>query len=97
MQHKRKEYLTLFGKKKTDMDIVVLNSVALKSQAIEFIRAKGYQKVCIYFNNDQAGPKALKKFQEILKHRADVVSLNHHYQAYKDLNKYLLKKSLSKS
>lgn len=54
--------LTHFGNEKSDSDMIVINSVALKSQAIELIRGKMYEKVFTYFDSDKAGVGALNCF-----------------------------------
>lgn len=67
-------------------DVLVLNSLALQGRAIELIQSKGYQDIYTYLDNDIAGLEATKKFEQLPCH---VMSQNHRYVGFKDLNEQL--------
>lgn len=66
------------------VDVVVLNMVNMRRRAMDFIRSQNYQAIYTFFDNDSAGEKTTKLFQDEL---GDVVKpQNHLYQGYKDYN-----------
>lgn len=70
-------------------DALILNSIALKKQALEVIKAGNYQQVHTYFDNDPAGEKALEFFRQELPGR-EIISHNSQYAGYNDLNDLLI-------
>ncbi|MCI5091193.1 toprim domain-containing protein [Phaeodactylibacter sp.] len=68
------------------VDVVVLNMVNMRRRAMDFIRSQNYQAIYTFFDNDSAGEKTTKLFQDEL---GDVVKpQNHLYQGYKDYNQH---------
>jgi hypothetical protein len=80
--------LTLSGKDKIDEDVLILNSVALKQKAISFIKAKGYEVLYTYFDNDKAGSGAANAFKEQLP-AMTIKPQNYLYLPFNDFNDYL--------
>ena len=73
------------------VDVVVLNMVNMRRRAIDFMRSQNYQSVYTFFDNDSAGEKTTKLFQDEL---GEVIkSQNHLYRDYKDYNLYWQAKS----
>jgi hypothetical protein len=88
-------YLTLSNQSKAQSDIIVLNSVAFKKQAIEFIRKKKYNTIHTYFDNDKAGKTTSDAFIIELP-KFSIIHCNYMYESYNDLNDYLRIKKLNK-
>lgn len=76
-------YLTLKQGKYVP-DCVVLNSVSNLSGALDIL--KGYDHVCCFLDNDDAGRKAT---EEIRRRCVNVTDKAVHYLPYKDLNEFL--------
>src|SRR6185436_6048256 len=81
-------YLTLSGKNKIEDDVIVMNSVALRMNAIELIKVKEYSEVKTYFDNDKAGRETLEFFQKELLQQC-VTSCNKLYERFNDFNDFL--------
>jgi hypothetical protein len=90
-------YATLSQKNPTqfpfgeDIDAIVLNSVAMVRQALEYICC--YDNVKCYLDNDEAGEKA---FQIIISAKPDAIDASSEYADYKDLNDYIRGRRLPK-
>lgn len=82
--------LTDTGKKHMGCDVLVLNSVSFRQPVVDFIKAKDYQKVYTFFDNDKGGMEATEFFKQEL--GGIVVACNHFYQSYKDYNQLLTSK-----
>ncbi|PXV66950.1 CHC2-type zinc finger protein [Dysgonomonas alginatilytica] len=82
-------YLTMKNIQYSKVDIVVLNSIANLSKAIDFIIS--HQKIYTYLDNDQAGKNAT---QQISKTCKAVIDKSTDYANYKDLNEWLCKTKL---
>lgn len=80
--------LTLSGKTEMEEDVIVLNSVALKRNAIGYIKTKGYEVLHTYFDNDKAGSGAANTFKEGLP-TVVIKPQNYLYIPYNDFNDYL--------
>lgn len=80
-------YLTL--KKETpNENFIILNSTALIQKVPELI--KDYSKIKCFFDNDEAGNKALKHLKE--KVSKELIDCRIHYKNHNDLNDYLISK-----
>lgn len=78
--------LTIKGVEVLPVDVIVLNMVNMRRRALGFIKETGYQAVYTFFDNDDAGAKTTKLFQEEL--GTLVQPQNHLYSGYKDYNQY---------
>lgn len=85
-------YLT-FKKLIPNENFIILNSTALIQKVPELIT--GYSKTKCFFDNDEAGNKALKHLQE--KVSKELIDCRIHYKNHNDLNDYLInyKKKIS--
>ncbi|OLY95611.1 CHC2 zinc finger [Cnuella takakiae] len=81
-------FLTMEKQDRASSDVIVLNSVSLQANAIEFIKTKQYGEVHTYFDNDVAGEKALANFKAELP-GVIIKPFNHLYQGHKDYNDLL--------
>jgi hypothetical protein len=72
-----------------DGDIIVLNSLANLSKAEVLL--KKYENLFLFLDNDKSGEEAAKRIQEKY---TNTVSCNSSYSEYKDLNDFLIHKSL---
>ncbi|MEZ4938762.1 MAG: toprim domain-containing protein [Crocinitomicaceae bacterium] len=86
------DYLSLLTlENKIENQILILNSSSLVHRAIEYIHQSECEKVELYLDNDSAGRKAsLKIKDEFSQSRIEVIDHNDMYEAYEDLNDYLL-------
>jgi hypothetical protein len=84
--------LTFSGKDKMEEDVLILNSVALKQKGIGHIKAKGYEVLHTYFDNDKAGSGAANTFKEELP-TIIIQPQNYLYQPFNDFNDYLKDKA----
>jgi DNA primase len=73
-------------------DNIILNSVALKKRAIEYIKNKNYSEIYTYFDNDPAGEKTQQEFKA--EFPAGVVPCNYIYTGFNDLNDFLVKEKV---
>lgn len=71
------------NRKNLPNDVMVLNSIALQERAIEWMRLQSYQEVYTFFDNDQAGEKATKRFEQL---DMKVIPQNYRYAEFKDVN-----------
>ncbi|GHT42072.1 DNA primase [Bacteroidia bacterium] len=85
-------YLTIQKIKKTQHDVVILNSVANIQKAMDFIQA--HRGIYTYLDNDDAGRKATELIQSA---HSTVYNRSTKYADYKDLNDYLRQKPIVKS
>jgi len=81
-------YLTLKKQQNPQVDIVVLNSVALLDKAMDFL--KRYSHIHAFLHNDQVGKQTLAKTKNTFK---NVIDQSEHYKNHKDLNEFLCEKS----
>jgi len=79
--------ITIKGKPVLAIDVIVLNMVNMKGRALDFIRQHGYEKVYTFFDNDEAGDKAIEFFTYCF--GTKIFSQNMIYEPLKDLNNYL--------
>ena len=70
---------------------IVLNSVALKEQAAEFIKAPSahFQTVHLYLDRDANGQQTARYFEECLPH-LKIMNRSDLYAGYKDFNQFLI-------
>lgn len=78
-------YLTLKNIRIPNQDIIVLNSVANLSKAID--QMKGYKEIHTYLDNDEAGKKVTLSVRQTYPNATDQ---SVHYANHKDLNEYLI-------
>lgn len=83
-------YLTMKNTARSQVDIVILNSIANLSKALNFIGS--HPKVYTYLDNDEAGRKATQIINNTCKSHIDKST---EYTKYKDLNEYLYNKKLA--
>lgn len=81
-------YLTLSRENKIDDDVIVMNSVTLRTNAIELIKTKEFSEVKTYFDNDKAGKDTLGIFKRKLQ-KISIISCNHLYKSCNDFNDLL--------
>jgi DNA primase len=81
-------YLTIKGIRETQHDVVVLNSVANLSKALEFISP--HKEVFACLDNDEAGKRAVQELKTVCK---NVTDQSVFYANFKDLNDYLCRKN----
>lgn len=77
-------FLTLKRNPNPPHNIVVLNSVTNLAKAVPFIAS--HERVCAYFDNDEAGRKATAELKATCRNLSDQ---SVHYRPYNDLNDYL--------
>ena len=73
--------------KKESSDYVILNSVTMIFKLEKII--KSYEKIELYFDNDEAGNKATNEVKQLNPYVEDNRIL---YQNYKDLNDFIISK-----
>ena len=84
------DYLSFFTIQKQQnapVDVVVLNSISNLGKVKSMLAA--YKGIFAFFDNDQAGKKAVADLQSTFK---NVNDLSAFYSGYKDLNEYLCQK-----
>ena len=77
-------YLTLNKQVKAPCDVLVLNSTANLSKAINFLQ---HHEVHTYLDNDEGGRKATLQIQQTCKSHINKAS---EYSNFKDLNEFLV-------
>ncbi len=77
-------FLTLKCTPNPPHNVVVLNSVTNLAKAVPFIAS--HERVCAYFDNDEAGRKATAELKATCRNLSDQ---SVHYRPYNDLNDYL--------
>ena len=75
--------------KKALSDYVILNSVTMIFKIEEIIDS--YEKIELYFDNDEAGNRATNEVKQLNPHVEDYRTL---YQNYKDLNDFIMSKPI---
>jgi hypothetical protein len=85
--------VTMQGKEAIN-EAVILNSVALKRRGVEFLQTIDHQQILTYFDNDEAGAKALEQFRAELPGKT-ITPCNSLYAGYNDLNEALMKQKNS--
>lgn len=82
-------YLTMKGIDSPKVDVVVLNSIANLSKAMDFI--KSHSKVYTYLDNDDAGKKTAQQIDKwSCIHNCTHINRSTDYSNCKDLNEYLV-------
>jgi hypothetical protein len=81
-------FLTLKKLRQAETDVLVLNSIAFKEKAVNFIKAHNYTSTEMWLNNDKAGKETLHFFIENTE--CAVVPQNHLYLDFNDLNEFLV-------
>lgn len=71
--------------KKEQSDYVILNSVSMIFSILKIIDS--YEKIELYFDNDEAGNRATNEIKQLNPHVEDYRTL---YQNYKDLNDFII-------
>ena len=71
--------------KKALSDYVILNSVTMIFKIEKIIDS--YEKIELYFDNDEAGNRATNEIKQLNPHIEDYRTL---YQNYKDLNDFIM-------
>lgn len=85
-------FLTLKGLKSPIQDVVILNSIASLSRALNFIQS--HPKIYTYLDNDEAGRKTT---EQIKSDCTSVSDQSTRYKDYKDLNDLLCGKKMTES
>lgn len=80
-------YLTL-KKQIPEENFIILNSTSLVKKVPELITK--YSKVKCFFDNDEAGNKALNTLKENCKN--EIIDYRSYYKSFNDLNEYLVNK-----
>jgi hypothetical protein len=77
-----------YPKQLSKSDVIVLNSVKCKIQAVPFIKnCKTYRKVKSWFDNDKAGDKATEFFKNLTDSEGmEFEPMNEFYKPFKDVN-----------
>ncbi len=78
-------YLTL-KKRIPQEDFVILNSTTLVEKTLPILQ--DYDKIKVFFDNDESGKKALKCIQE--NGQKKIIDCSIHYSKHNDLNEYLI-------
>ncbi len=81
-------FLTLKKMQQLETDILILNSIAFKEKAVNFIKAQDYYTVDMWLNNDKAGKETLHFFIENTD--CAIIPQNHLYLDFNDLNEFLV-------
>ena len=81
--------LTLRKEEPIRSDFLVLNSVSFVDRSREIL--KDYKNVFLYLDHDNAGRKALGKYEAA---GLNIIDASNTYQRFKDLNEYLLDRQL---
>lgn len=81
--------LTLRKEEPIRSDFLVLNSVSFVDRSMDIL--KDYKNVFLYLDHDNAGRKALEKYETA---NLNVIDASNTYQKFKDLNDYLLDQQL---
>lgn len=79
-------FLTLKGNQSANQNVIVLNSVANLSKAINFIQS--HKNIYTYLDNDDAGKKTTQQIKTACLN-STVSDQSTYYTKYKDLNEYL--------
>ncbi|MCF2520072.1 toprim domain-containing protein [Dyadobacter sp. CY351] len=77
--------LTLRKESSVPSDFLILNSVSFVDRSMDIL--KSYHNVFLYLDHDNAGRKALEKYESAGLNAVDASGM---YQKFKDLNEYLL-------
>jgi len=77
--------LTLRKEEPIRSDFLVLNSVSFVDRSMDIL--KDYKNVFLYLDHDNAGRKALGKYEAA---NLNIINASNTYQKFKDLNEYLL-------
>jgi DNA primase len=80
-------FLTIQKQQNAPIDVIVLNSLSNLGKVKSTLKA--YKGIFTFFDNDQAGRKAVQKIQS---DRNNVNDLSYSYSGCKDLNEYLCRK-----
>lgn len=80
--------LTLKKIKQPETDVLILNSIAFKEKAVNFIKAQNYSSIEMWLNNDKAGKETLHFFIENTD--CAITPQNHLYLDFNDLNEFLV-------
>lgn len=80
-------FLTIQKQQNAPVDVIVLNSLTNLPKIKNTFTA--YKGIFTFFDNDQAGKKAVLELQSICN---NVNDLSYFYFGYKDLNEYLCQK-----
>ena len=80
-------FLTIKNIKNCPVDVIVLNSLANLPKVKNTLES--YKSISVFFDNDQAGKRAVQKLESIYK---DVIDQSFLYSKHKDLNEYLCHK-----
>ncbi len=80
-------FLTIQKQQNAPIDVIVLNSLSNLGKVKSMLAA--YKGIFTFFDNDQAGKKAVQELQAACN---NVNDLSYCYSGYKDLNEYLCRK-----
>ena len=81
-------FLTLKKLRQLETDVLILNSIAFKEKAVNFIKAQKYSSIEMWLNNDKAGKETLHFFIENTD--CAIIPQNHLYLDFNDLNEFLV-------
>lgn len=85
-------FLEMSNEKRSENDVIILNSINCLQMAISYIKTKPYRNIDTWLDNDSAGVMATLKLQEFAT-EANIIcqSKNKIYSGFKDLNKRHMK------
>jgi hypothetical protein len=81
-------FLTLKKLRQPETDVLILNSIAFKEKAVNFIKAQNYPSIEMWLNNDKAGKETLHFFIENTD--CAIIPQNHLYLDFNDVNEFLV-------
>jgi hypothetical protein len=85
-------FLTTYETDKIRHSFIILHSVSMLNQAIEYLKSQDFAVIEAYFDNDKAGKQALEKLKSHFPTAIDCASI--FYPNHKDFNDLLLNKTL---
>jgi hypothetical protein len=71
-------------------NILILNSVTNMNKAKDFLKNEKQLQAITYFDNDDAGRRALKELRDVIHPNRPVIDASICYQNHKDINEYLM-------
>ncbi len=80
-------FLAMMDRDEPFCDTIVMHSVNSYKRTADFIRSRGYRRICTFLDNDPTGFKCTKRFED--EFGGSAVSCSHHFLPYKDVNKAL--------
>lgn len=87
--------LAYYRKAEADTPVIVLNSAAMREQAMHAIHALGARKVHLYLDRDETGGKLVEQFREALP-GLEVLDHSGLYEGVKDFNEFWVAKRVER-